>query len=345
MSQAVSISDLSNLLGLSGAQGGQAALQQMLDTLDAEGKTFADLLDSEFAQFFDPEMLDQTLKQEDIDPEAQDSLLPLLALLGGNSLPLEGQDLKDMKGEIRDILSQSDGGKQSLQQILKSLEGKLPEQMPDSDGDHMLLLNTKADDDATDISEAFLKQLQLSASSFQQAASPATQAGAQLTTLQPAQAQLLQQPAVAAPVHVAQPVQTPPGEPGWDAQVGQRLIWMVNNEIKSAEIKLNPAELGPMEVKVRTEGDKVQVSFHVHNAPVRDAIEQSIPRLREAFTGQGMDLLNVNVSQQGFSQQGQQSAQAEHAQAFGDSGIEGLDADEAVQATAISGNGLVDYYI
>jgi flagellar hook-length control protein FliK len=344
MSQAVSISDLSNLLGLSGSPGGgQATLQQVLDTLDAEGKTFADLLDSEFAQLLDPEMLDETLKLEDLDPEAEDSLLPLLALLGGNTLPLEGQDLKEMKGEIRDILSQAEGGKQSLQQILKSLEGKLPAQ--NSDGDQMLLLNTNADDDAKDISEAFLKQLQLSASNFQQATSPAIQSAAQPGTLQPVQAQLLQQPAVPAPVHVAQTVQTPPGEPGWDAQVGQRLIWMVNNEIKSAEIKLNPADLGPMEVKVRTEGDKVQVSFHVHNAPVRDAIEQSIPRLREAFTGQGMDLLNVNVSQQGFSQQDQQSAHAEHTQAFGNSGVEGLDATETAQTTVVSGNGLVDYYI
>jgi flagellar hook-length control protein FliK len=344
MSQAVSNSDLSNVLGLSGSGGGQATLQQMLDTLDAEGKTFADLLDSEFAQFLDPEILDENLKLEDLDPEAKDSLLPLLALLGGNSLPLEGQDLKEMKGEIRDILSQAEGGKQSLQQILKSLEGKLPDQMPDSGGD-LLLLNTKADDDAKDISEAFLKQLQLSASNFQQAASPATQSAIQPGTLQPAQAQLLQQPANLPPVHVAQTVQTPPGEPGWDAQVGQRLMWMVNNEIKSAEIKLNPAELGPMEVKVRTEGDKVQVSFHVHNAPVRDAIEQSIPRLREAFTGQGMDLLNVNVSQQGFSQQGQQSAQGESTSAFANSGMDGLEADESVQTTIVSGNGLVDYYI
>lgn len=344
MSQAVSFSELGNLLGLSGSGGGQATLQQMLDTLGAEGKTFADLLDSEFAQLLDPELLDENLKLEDLDPDATDSLLPLLALLGGNSLPLEGvQDLKGAEGEVKDLLRQVGGGKQSLQQLLKSLEGKLSEQVPAGDSNNMPLLNPTTDDEAQDISEAFLKQLQLSASNFQQAPS---QVSSQPGMIQPAQSQLLQQQAASlTPVPGGQAVQTPPGEPGWDAQVGQRLIWMVSNEIKSAEIKLNPAELGPMEVKVRTEGDKVQVSFHVHNAPVRDAIEQSIPRLREAFSGQGMDLLNVNVSQQGFSQHDQQSAQAESSPAFDGTGVEGLEPDERVQTTIVSTNGLVDYYI
>jgi len=337
MSQSVSFSDLGSLLGLSGTGSESATLQQVFDTLGVEGKTFADLLDTEFAQLLDPELLEQGLNLEELSPEAEDSLLPLLALMGGKSLPLEGENEK-----VGSLALLSDSGKKNLEQALKTIESRLSSQSLDVESGKPVLL--PASTEGKDISEEFLQQLQLSSSKVMQASPSVSQSVTQLGAVQPNSPQALMQSQLP-PVAVTQTVQTPPGQPGWDAQVGQRLIWMVGNEVKSAEIKLNPAELGPMEVKVRTEGEKVQISIQVHNAPVREAIEQSLPRLREAFSGQGMDLLNVNVSQQGFSQHEQRGEQAETHDRFLDSGMEGSDTGEVTDVKVTTSEGLVDYYI
>lgn len=339
MSQSNSISDLGGLLGLSGTGSDSAALQQMFDSLGVEGKTFADLLDSEFTQLLDidPELLEQGLNLEELSPEAEDSLLPLLALMGGKNLPHEG------KSEGTESLALlTDNGKKNLQQALKAIETRLVDQSMAPESGKTLLM--PATNKGEDISEEFLQQLQLSANKVMQASSSVSQSVTQLGAVQPNNPQPLLANQLT-PVPVAQTLQTPPGQPGWDVEVGQRLIWMVGNEVKSAEIKLNPAELGPMEVKVRTEGEKVQISIQVQNAPVREAIEQSLSRLREAFSGQGMDLLNVNVSQQGFSQHEQRGEQAEAHDRFLDSGMEGTDAGEATDVKVTTGQGLVDYYI
>lgn len=339
MSQSISISDLGGLLGLSGTGSDPATLQQVFDSLGVEGKTFADLLDSEFTQLLDldPELLEQGLNLEELSTEAEDSFLPLLALMSGKDLPLEG------KSEGTESLALlTDNGKKNLMQALKAIETRLADQSMDPESGKPLLMS--ATSKGEDISEEFLQQLQLSANKVMQASPSVSQSVTQLGPIQLNSPQTLMQSPLP-PVPVTQTVQTPPGQPGWDAQVGQRLIWMVGNEVKSAEIKLNPAELGPMEVKVRTEGEKVQVSIQVQHAPVREAIEQSLPRLREAFSGQGMDLLNVNVSQQGFSQHDQRGEQAETHDRFLDSGIEGIDAGEVTDVKVSASQGLVDYYI
>ena len=337
MSQSVSFSDLGGLLGLSGTGTESANLQQVFDTLGLEGKTFADLLDTEFAQLLDPELLEQGLNLEELSPEAEDSLLPLLALMGGKNLPQEGEN--EQPGSLALL---TDGGKKNLEQALKAIESRLSGQSSELEAGKPVLLNSSTD--GKDISEEFLQQLQLSANKVMQASSSVSQSVTQLGAVQPNNPQTLMQSQLS-PVPVTQTVQTPPGQPGWDVQVGQRLIWMVGNEIKSAAIKLNPAELGPMEVKVRTEGEKVQISIQVQNAPVREAIEQSLPRLREALNGQGMDLLNVNVSQQGFSQHEQRGEQAETHDRFLDSGMDGADSTEATDVKVTTSQGLVDYYI
>jgi len=337
MSQSVSFSDLGGLLGLSGKGTDSASLQQVFDTLGLEGKTFSDLLDTEFVQFLDPALLEQGLNLEELSPEAEDSLLPLLALMGGKNLPLEGGN--EQAGSLALL---TDGDKKNLEQALKAIESRLSNQSADLETGKPVLLASSTD--GKDISEEFLQQLQLSANKVMQASSSVSQSVTQLGPVQLNSPQSLMQNQLT-PVPVTQTVQTPPGQAGWDIQVGQRLIWMVGNEVKSAEIKLNPAELGPMEVKVRTEGEKVQISIQVQNAPVREAIEQSLPRLREAFSGQGMDLLNVNVSQQGFSQHEQRGEQAETHDRFLDSGMDGADSGEATDVKVTTTQGLVDYYI
>ncbi|MEW8283797.1 MAG: hypothetical protein AB2767_15245, partial [Candidatus Thiodiazotropha taylori] len=53
---------------------------------------------------------------------------------------------------------------------------------------------------------------------------------------------------VAGRASIILPLNTPVGQPGWDQAVGERIQWMVNQNIQQAEIKLTPPNLGPLEI-------------------------------------------------------------------------------------------------
>ncbi|MCU7932257.1 MAG: flagellar hook-length control protein FliK [Candidatus Thiodiazotropha sp. (ex Codakia rugifera)] len=90
----------------------------------------------------------------------------------------------------------------------------------------------------------------------------------------------------------------PVGQPGWDKAVGERVQWMVSQNIQQAEIKLTPPNLGPLEIKISLQNDQTSVSFVAAQAPTREALEASIPRLREMFGEINLNLANVDVGQQ-----------------------------------------------
>jgi len=92
-------------------------------------------------------------------------------------------------------------------------------------------------------------------------------------------------------------VQVPVGQPGWDRAVGDQVVWFVAQNIKSASLRLNPQHLGPLEMHLSMDGDKASIAFSAQHAVVRDALESSLPRLRDMFAGQGMTLVDVDVSQ------------------------------------------------
>jgi len=96
---------------------------------------------------------------------------------------------------------------------------------------------------------------------------------------------------------------TPLRQPGWDQALSERVMWVVNQKVQGVELKLNPAHLGPIEVRVQMQNDQAQVSFVAQHAPVREALEAALPRLREMFSANGFNLVDVNVSQHSFAQQ------------------------------------------
>jgi len=99
-----------------------------------------------------------------------------------------------------------------------------------------------------------------------------------------------------------------PDNAQWNNQVGERINWMVNSQMQRAEIRLDPPELGSLDIRLNIAKDnQATVMFYVSNATAKEAIESAIPRLREMFEQQGLNLGDVDVSQQSFQQQ-QQSA-------------------------------------
>ena len=84
----------------------------------------------------------------------------------------------------------------------------------------------------------------------------------------------------------------------WSESLGQRVMWMTDNGIGRAEIRLNPPELGPLEIRVTVANDEAKVAFSVQHGTTREAVESAMPRLREMFAQQGIDLTDASVSQQ-----------------------------------------------
>jgi flagellar hook-length control protein FliK len=139
------------------------------------------------------------------------------------------------------------------------------------------------------------------------------------------------------------------GKPDWNQGMGKQVVWMANQNIRSAEIRLNPAHLGPIEVRIEMEDDQVSLAFSSRHAVVREAVEQAMPRLREMFEESGLNLADTDVSQQSFAEQrSHESAEntkhrAQSASGQADPAPGEISAETAT--TQLINNGLVDYYI
>lgn len=79
---------------------------------------------------------------------------------------------------------------------------------------------------------------------------------------------------------------------------GARLHWMADQKIGHARIRINPQELGPVEVRLRLDGDRVSADFISAQPEVRQALEQSLPRLGELLGQHGFQLAHADVGQQ-----------------------------------------------
>jgi len=143
----------------------------------------------------------------------------------------------------------------------------------------------------------------------------------------------------------------------WGQGMGKQILWMVNQNISSAEFRLNPANLGPLEVRIDMDNDQVNVAFSSRHADVREAVEQALPRLREMFEEKGLNLSDTDVSQQSFAEQRENAFEqnAEHEAGFAsgisfageadqmhDENHQDMDRDGM---NAMHNEGLVDYYI
>ncbi|MDA7085947.1 flagellar hook-length control protein FliK [Pseudomonas sp. SA3-5] len=175
---------------------------------------------------------------------------------------------------------------------------------------------------------------------------------ARLSALSQAVAQQTAQ-APRAGLMAGQPV--PMQQAGWSEAVVDRVMLLSSQNLKSAEIQLDPAELGRLEVRISVNQEQTQVTFASAHAGVRDALEGQMHRLREMFTQQGMNLLDVNVSDQSLGRgwQGQEQGQGRDAEGRGAAGNEQLGGVEDTHAPLGvelnnnlpgSGRGMVDYY-
>lgn len=93
------------------------------------------------------------------------------------------------------------------------------------------------------------------------------------------------------------------GQPKWGGELAQKVAWLSSQQQQVAEIRLNPAHLGPIEVILNINSDQATVQFASSHLAVREAIEASLPRLREMMAENGITLGEASVGAESFQQQ------------------------------------------
>ena len=105
--------------------------------------------------------------------------------------------------------------------------------------------------------------------------------------------------------HIPQQVDTP----DWSKSLADHVMAMVSLKADSAQIQLNPPQLGPIEVNLRMDGqNNAQVSFTADSAATRAALQDSLPKLHTMMAASGIQLGDAQVSS-GQSQRQQQQGQ------------------------------------
>jgi flagellar hook-length control protein FliK len=88
------------------------------------------------------------------------------------------------------------------------------------------------------------------------------------------------------------------GAQDWDRQLGERVGVLVDQGLTNAQLKLSPAHLGPLEIRISVQNDQANVWFGTHSHATREALEAAAPKLREMLGAQGFAGVGVSVDLQ-----------------------------------------------
>jgi flagellar hook-length control protein FliK len=95
-------------------------------------------------------------------------------------------------------------------------------------------------------------------------------------------------------------VHAPVDSPDFPQGVADRVSFAVDNNWNSAKLQVNPPQLGPIDLQIAVQGDHAQVMMSTHSAVTREALESSLPKLKEMLGSQGFTQVSVDISQRSF---------------------------------------------
>ncbi|QDW65547.1 flagellar hook-length control protein FliK [Luteimonas granuli] len=124
---------------------------------------------------------------------------------------------------------------------------------------------------------------------------------------------------------------------------GAQLQWMADQNIGHARIRVSPQELGPVEVLLRLDGDRISADFISGHAETRQALEQGLPRLRDLLGEHGFQLAHAGVG--GDAPASQEHTGRPGGDAFGDAADASIAPVSAHDAAPVwVSRGLLDAY-
>lgn len=92
-------------------------------------------------------------------------------------------------------------------------------------------------------------------------------------------------------------------EPEWSHAFNQQIMWLGQQKISAARIKLNPQEFGPLEINIKMFKENASMDISTQSIQVRELIEQALPQLREMMAEKGIQLTDVTIDANGNQQQ------------------------------------------
>ena len=110
----------------------------------------------------------------------------------------------------------------------------------------------------------------------------------------------------ALPSPLALAVATPVQSPEWGAAMGRQMITLAQQAqggIQSADIRLDPPELGPLRITLQMQDGMAHAMITSPHAQVRHALEQSLQQLQQQFAENGLTLSQADVGDQNASHQ------------------------------------------
>ncbi|ENX3945638.1 flagellar hook-length control protein FliK [Photobacterium damselae] len=135
-------------------------------------------------------------------------------------------------------------------------------------------------------------------------------------------------------------------------QLADKVQMMAAKNLKQIDIRLDPPELGRMQIKLSLHDDnQASIQFQVAHQQTRDLIDQAMPRLRELLLQQGMQLAQTSVHQetsqqfsQHFNQQSGQDSSAFGSGGHSDGSHDGHDDGTIIEGYVTTSSDRVDYY-
>lgn len=179
--------------------------------------------------------------------------------------------------------------------------------------------------------------------------------GASQTTPPVAQAMHIQPASVGtttpAPQAASAQLNAPFGSPQWQDALGQQIIMFSRNGQQTAELRLNPQELGALHISLKIDDNQAQIHLASANSQVRSALEAALPHLRNAMAESGINLGQSSVGSDSSAWQQQMAGNnndgnnrdPSYQQQFGhssESTSELLDVPEQLRSMASSVNGV-----
>lgn len=143
-------------------------------------------------------------------------------------------------------------------------------------------------------------------------------------------------------------VPSPVGSANWGRDLGRQLVLLGGDAQRgqhTAELRLDPPDLGPLRVTLSLSDGVATASFVSAHASVRQALESALPQLQQALADAGISLGQADVGDQNqFAQEQSQANRQGNGQAA--AGAESQGEADAAQRVAVvrDSNALVDTF-
>jgi flagellar hook-length control protein FliK len=135
--------------------------------------------------------------------------------------------------------------------------------------------------------------------------------------------------------------------PRFADEVGARLQWIAEQQGGEATLRISPEGLGPVEIRMKLDGDRVELGFTATQQDTRQALQDALPKLRDMLAQQGLQLGQADVGHkhaQSSNDDASKSAKGFAGDDEGDGIVSAVPVREAHVLIGRGGRGVVDLY-